>query len=59
VDKIIIECLEENGLWVFFCPYCKKKHRHGRGEGMRMSHCFKDKSPNFGKDYYLILRKAK
>lgn len=25
--------------YMFFCPYCKKNHYHGLGEGHREAHC--------------------
>ena len=52
---IIITCKEFGNLWIFYCPFCKKEHTHGKGEGMRSSHCFNQKSPLFNKDYYLVL----
>jgi len=42
-------------LWKFYCPFCKKKHTHGKGEGLRGAHCEK-KSPMFMQDYYIKLK---
>ena len=28
----------------FVCKYCRKIHRHGRGEGHRVAHCHNEKS---------------
>ena len=27
------------GLYVVACPYCRRDHRHGAGEGHRVAHC--------------------
>lgn len=45
----------EGGL-MFWCPYCKKWHYHGIGEGHRNAHC--DDSP-FNKTGYIIKRLTK
>lgn len=38
----------------FLCPYCKKYHLHGRGEGHRVEHCDRI-TPFSKKGYYLRL----
>lgn len=40
---------------VFYCPYCKKIHYHGKGSGYRVSHCINEKSPLYFKQYYLLV----
>lgn len=39
----------------FDCPYCKRKHTHGRANnspnGPRQSHCTNPKSPLYGIEY--------
>ena len=27
------------GLWVFWCPYCRRRHTHSPGGGHRFPHC--------------------
>jgi hypothetical protein len=59
----IIDCEPtKNGLWRFWCPYCKASHRHGGPPdangmlGHRNAHCFQQTSPYFASGY--ILRAA-
>jgi len=41
----IIECWIIDEIHVsFYCPYCKKNHLHGIGDGHRCSHCSNQKS---------------
>jgi hypothetical protein len=30
---------ENEHQWVIRCPYCRKRHYHGIGEGHRVAHC--------------------
>ena len=30
----------------FYCPACKKMHRHGIEDGHRVAHCFSHGNPN-------------
>lgn len=52
----IIECrrglLPEN--WRFYCCYCERYHIHGKGEGLRSSHCVTPSSPFYKGSYYLV-----
>lgn len=50
----IIYCREEGGQWVFYCHYCRRVHRHSKGEGHRCSHCHNLNSP-LGQGYFLKL----
>jgi hypothetical protein len=36
---------------MFFCPFCKKWHAHGRGDGHRVAHCTDAKSPLYEHGY--------
>ena len=36
----------------FWCPYCKKWHLHGRGNGSRVAHCVSE-SPFFEHGYVI------
>ena len=38
---------------MFYCPYCKRYHLHGRGEGHRSGHCSNKNSPICNLDYVL------
>jgi len=45
----IILCKEREdinlrGAMKFYCPYCRKNHCHGTGEGHRIAHCHNEKS---------------
>jgi tRNA(Ile2) C34 agmatinyltransferase TiaS len=41
----IIKCFETDNNWVFWCPWCKRLHAHGKGEGYRCAHCHTENSP--------------
>jgi hypothetical protein len=41
--------------WHFRCPYCRKDHYHGAGEGHRNAHCY-DETPVSKTGYYVVLR---
>jgi hypothetical protein len=47
------KCFEKNNEWRFYCPHCKKEHRHGIGLGHRIAHCSKGPFKKTG--YFLIL----
>lgn len=34
--------------WVIRCPYCRKRHYHGIGEGHRVAHCLVKDANNIG-----------
>ena len=35
-----VQCEEDQGgMWRFWCPFCRKHHTHGAGEGHRVAHC--------------------
>ena len=40
--------------WRAWCPYCRRYHIHGAGEGHRVAHCLDDASPFDGTGYYLV-----
>ena len=42
----------------FFCPFCKKNHLHGSGEGHRAAHCTSSKSPYLETGYILKLEES-
>ena len=42
--------------WQYYCKYCKTIHRHGKGLGMRVSHCNNKDSPNYGKDIIIAAK---
>jgi hypothetical protein len=42
----VIKCREENGCWVFDCKFCLETHKHGIGQGHRVSHCRSGMYPN-------------
>jgi hypothetical protein len=50
-----IYCENRKGQYVFYCTGCRKCHYHGKGDGLRLSHCRNPKSPLYDKDYYLKL----
>jgi hypothetical protein len=52
----IIPCVQEGSQFVFWCPFCKRKHYHSPSEGHRVPHCHSDKSP-FPHGYVLRLKK--
>lgn len=44
----VILCRERKSFYQgleFYCEYCKRIHKHGRGAGFRSSHCIKPASP--------------
>ena len=43
--------------YMFLCPYCKKNHYHGLGEGHRTAHCDPD-SPLYETGYTLKEREG-
>ena len=53
----LIKCLPRSdfiGGFKFWCPFCKRFHYHGRGEGHRVSHCKNDsKSPYYDSGYFI------
>ncbi len=53
----VVYCVEEKGQWVFYCPWCHRKHRHGPIPGHRCSHCHSDGSP-FSNGYILKLKRG-
>ena len=51
----VIKCLPRLdflGGMRFWCPFCKKWHYHGRGNGSRVEHCDFD-SPSHGQSYVI------
>lgn len=57
-EEIIVLCKERKdfpGGLEYFCKFCNKTHRFGRGEGDRQSHCSNQNSPHFGEN--IILKK--
>ena len=38
---------------MFWCPFCKRWHLHGAGEGHRAAHCFNEESPLDKRGYVL------
>ena len=51
----IIYC-KDNGIhYYFYCRYCQTIHKHGTGEGHRMSHCYEGSSPYREMGYILRL----
>lgn len=52
---VIYAKIEKNGSQCsFYCEYCRKYHRHGIGEGRRLSHCINENSPFKDREYYLV-----
>jgi hypothetical protein len=52
----LIKCLPRldfEGGMKFWCPFCKKWHNHGRGDGHRAAHCTASNSP-FNEHGYVI-----
>lgn len=49
---------ELHGAFMFWCPFCKKWHTHGIGEGHRCAHCHHKDSP-FDKTGYIIKKMTK
>jgi len=53
---ITIKCLPRDdfeGGMMFWCPYCKTWHRHGRGDSHRVAHCTEKSSP-YKEEGYII-----
>jgi hypothetical protein len=44
---------EDEDQWVIRCPYCRKRHYHGKGEGHRVAHCLHVDENNVG---YIVLK---
>lgn len=38
----IIHAWREGRQLIFWCPYCRKEHYHGLGDGHRAAHCFRE-----------------
>lgn len=53
---IVVAAKESERTSVFYCVYCKAKHRHGIESGWRHSHCTNEESPYYGEDYYLEVK---
>lgn len=53
----VVFCVEEEGQWVFYCPFCRRKHRHSPFPGFRHSHCHNPGSP-FNQGYVLKLKRG-
>jgi hypothetical protein len=55
--RALVRCVPREdfpGGWMFWCPYCRMVHRHGRGLGDRAVHC-RDFGTGFGGyDYVLV-----
>lgn len=52
----VIKCLPRDdffGGMMFWCPFCKKWHRHGIGAGHRVAHCTNPNSPYSGTGYII------
>lgn len=43
----------KEGMLSAWCPFCKKFHHHGIGEGHRIAHCSNEESP-FNQTGYVI-----
>ncbi len=41
--------------WRFWCPFCRKYHTHGAGEGHRAAHCINLASPFVATGYLVRL----
>ena len=59
----IIECYERTDIFLegsmeFYCIFCKKTHRHGKGNGHRIAHCSNIKSPFIETGYIINLKKS-
>jgi hypothetical protein len=51
---IMCEIADGNGgEWRFFCPYCRRYHRHSSGAGHRAAHC--DTGPWAMGGYWLVI----
>ncbi len=44
---------ENEHQWVIRCPYCRKRHYNGIGEGHRVAHCLQKDENNIGYDVRL------
>lgn len=54
-ERPVVKCLPRRdfaGGLEFWCPFCKKWHIHGRGEGHRVAHC-EPSSPYYEHGYIL------
>jgi hypothetical protein len=54
----LIKCLPRadfEGGMKFWCPWCKKMHLHGIGDGHRAAHCTASNSPFNESDYVIQL----
>jgi hypothetical protein len=50
----VVKCLPRPdfvGGLMFYCPFCKTLHAHGRGNGHRVSHCTNPESPLYEHGY--------
>jgi len=57
----VIKCLPRpdfQGGMMFWCPFCRKYHRHGRGDGHRAAHCTNPDSP-YNETGYIIRMMSK
>ena len=55
MEKIpVINVFTDGSMTTFKCPYCKVWHTHGKGEGHRTSHCYKDKTEFFKETGYRL-----
>lgn len=52
---IVIGIENKDGDMVITCPYCGKRHIHGKGEGHRVAHCLVRSRDNNG--YTIVLEK--
>ena len=53
---LLIKCLPRpdfEGGMMFWCPWCKRWHLHGRGEGSRGAHCSERNTPFKETDYII------
>jgi hypothetical protein len=58
----LIKCLPRedfDGGLKFWCPFCRKWHRHGRGDGHRSAHCTASNSPFNAHGYFIELMSKK
>lgn len=42
------------GGFIFWCPFCKEWHKHGRGPGHRAAHCYGNPESPFYETGYIL-----
>lgn len=51
----LVPCYDTGRQYVFWCPYCRAVHYHGRFEGSRTAHCHSGSSLLGRTEYILVL----